>query len=310
MATDMSWLKQLDGALRGDHPALRVGDLPYELTVDVFSAAMPHRLAVVSPTAEERLNGLYEYNIELVTAFPPEVYQPAVFGQNASILLRTPGHDGRIVKGIISALQACGVADRGLGKGLFRYVATLVPRLWLWTQRKRTRVSQDKSVVDVATEMLKADKIRFKVKLRDEGKEYPKQPLFYQRDETEFDFFTRIRWANQVDASGRCSELSISDPGNNEKVTIHSAKDLNVDAAHSRAESIGADVTLAIAGNSSKHITGNLSRRIDGTRATRTAPVRHKAIWSEETAESRQLRASPRLGLLTATPELVELGSF
>jgi uncharacterized protein involved in type VI secretion and phage assembly len=192
MATDMSWLKQLDGALRGDHPALRVGDLPYELTVDVFSAAMPHRLAVVSLTAEERLNGLYEYNIELVTAFPPEVFQPALFGQNASLLLRTPGHDGRVVKGLISALQACGVADRGLGKGLFRYVATLVPRLWLWTQRKRNRVFQDKSVVDVATEMLKADKLHFKVKLRDEGKEYPKQPLFYQRDETDFDFFTRI----------------------------------------------------------------------------------------------------------------------
>src|SRR5512143_575967 len=183
LGAGMDWVKKLEGAMGGDHPALRRGNLPLELWLTTLP---PHRIAVVSVQGREAVNENYQYDVELVTPFPPEIFQLAAFGQSAKLLMRTPGHDARVVWGTVATLEVCGVADRGLGKNLFRYVLTLVPPIWLWTQRRRNRVFQHKSVIEVVKSMLGADKIHHKLRLA-EG-EYPKRPLYYQRDETDYDF--------------------------------------------------------------------------------------------------------------------------
>ena len=187
LGASMDWVKKLEGALGGDHPALRRGKLPLELSIYAF---MPHRIAVVSVQGREAVNETYQYDVEVVTPFPPEIFQLAAFGRSAKLLLRTPDHDARAIGGTVAALEVCGVADRGLGKDLFRYVLTIVPPMWTWTQRRSNRVFQHQSVIEVVTSMLAADKIHHRFRLID--KEYPKRPLFYQRDETDYEFFKRI----------------------------------------------------------------------------------------------------------------------
>src|SRR5215468_6943015 len=113
-----AWVEMLEGAMSGaQHPALRTSG-PYALVVPAF---MPDRIAVVAIRGREAVNELYEYDVEVVSPFPPEIIQPAIFGASASLLMRTPKHDARAVQGLVVALSCSGVADRGLGKGLFRY---------------------------------------------------------------------------------------------------------------------------------------------------------------------------------------------
>lgn len=182
-----AWLQQLDSALRGEHPALRHGNVPLEIHLEALPGK---RVAVVGLSGKEALNEPYEYAVEVVTPFPPEVFQPAVFGLSASLLLRTPERDGRVIQGIVSTLSMEGVAERGLGKGLFRYVVTIVPRLWLWSQRRRNRVFQNKSLPELVKQLFKADGIDCELRLVE--RQYPKRPLYYQREETDLEFLQRV----------------------------------------------------------------------------------------------------------------------
>ena len=188
-AAGFTWLKQLEGALAGDHPALRKGNLPLELHATTLPG---NRMAVVSVRAHEEVNGLYQYDVEVVTPLPPEAFQPALFGLSASLLMRTPEHDARVIQGIVGTLEICGLADRGLGKNLFRYVVTLVPPMWLWTQRRRNRVFQNKTLPDLIEQLLKEDKIVYDLRLDGEEYKHKARPLYYQRDETDYAFFKRI----------------------------------------------------------------------------------------------------------------------
>jgi len=188
-SSSFTWLKQLEGALAGEHPALRKGNLPLEFHARTLPG---NRVAVVGVRGHEEVNGLYQYDVELVTPLPPEALQPALFGLGASLLMRTPEHDARVIQGIVGALEICGVADRGLGKNLFRYVVTLVPPMWLWTQRRRNRVFQNKTLPDLIEQLLKEDKIVYDLRLDPEEYKDRARALYYQRDETDYAFFKRI----------------------------------------------------------------------------------------------------------------------
>ena len=187
MAGSFGWMQQLEGALKGDHRALRKGKLPLEFHASTLPG---NRVAVVGAEGYERVNETYRYDVELVSPLPPEVVQPALFGMSASLLMRTPEHDGRLISGLVATLEVAGTADRGLGKDLFRYIVTIVPPLWLWTQRRRNRVFQDKTLPELMKQLLEAEKIDYRFKL--DLEKYPKRALYYQRDETDYEFFKRV----------------------------------------------------------------------------------------------------------------------
>ena len=187
MAFNFGWMQQLEDALKGEHPALRKGKLPLEFHAPTLPG---NKVAVVGAEGHERVNETYRYDVEVVTPLPPEAFQPALFGMSASLLMRTPEHDGRLIQGLVATLEVAGIADRGLGKDLFRYIVTLVPPLWLWTQRRRNRVFQDKTLPELMKQLLEAEKIDYRFKL--DLEKYPKRALYYQRDETDYEFFQRV----------------------------------------------------------------------------------------------------------------------
>ncbi len=78
--------------------------------------------------------------------------------------------------------------DRDLGEST--YALSIVPLMWLLTQRTDFRVFQHKSVPDIVDEILKEWKIEPEWKI--ERKDYPKLNYKVQYGETDYDFVRRI----------------------------------------------------------------------------------------------------------------------
>ena len=92
-------------------------------------------------TVSERMSSLFE--ISLVATSPnDDIDFESVVGQPMSVKLRVGvlPHQERTWTGVCSLLQQVAVEDRGLST----YQVTLVPNLWLLTQRRNPRTFQHK----------------------------------------------------------------------------------------------------------------------------------------------------------------------
>ena len=99
----------------------------------------------------ERMSNLFEISLVAVSENADIDFEAAV-GQPMSFRLRLGSlpHQERLWTGICNQLQQVGVEDHGLST----YQLTLVPTLWLLTQRKNHRMFQLKSELDIALQLL------------------------------------------------------------------------------------------------------------------------------------------------------------
>ncbi len=137
-------------------------------------------------TATERISSLFE--ISLVATSPnDDIDFEAVVGQPMSFKLRAgilPSQE-RSWSGVCSQLQQVGVEDRGLST----YQITLVPTLWLLTQRRNHRMFQLKSEVEIVTQILGEWGITPTQRL---SGTYKKRKYRVQYAETDFAFVNRM----------------------------------------------------------------------------------------------------------------------
>ncbi|MCL2722912.1 MAG: contractile injection system protein, VgrG/Pvc8 family, partial [Polyangiaceae bacterium] len=134
---------------------------PFELAAGPF---VNRELRVVSFHGEERVNDIFSYDVTFATDIRPETLYPAVDGNPACLSIKAPGHEPRIIQGIVVAFEPLG---RRIGtpyddeQPLLAYNLTIVPRLWLLKNQRRNRAFQDRTPRQIIEEVLADSGIQF-----------------------------------------------------------------------------------------------------------------------------------------------------
>jgi type VI secretion system secreted protein VgrG len=131
---------------------------------------------------DEEMNTCFSVSL-LVHAANPDVDFDAMLGQDASFTMM--GKSPRTWKGIVSHVQQEHAEEHGLST----YRLTLVPRLWLLTQRRNHRIFQQLSEVEIVQKILGEWGIVPTNKL---GGQYKKRKYKVQYGETDFNFVSRM----------------------------------------------------------------------------------------------------------------------
>ncbi|WP_454824777.1 contractile injection system protein, VgrG/Pvc8 family [Paraburkholderia xenovorans] len=175
------------------------------------SSAVPVRLRNT-----EALGKLYRYTLDMVTTYSPSVSRldpngqvvPAkLLGEKMTISVEFDGK-GRSVTGIASYGSAAnaGVGVRkisgiiskaeltGADERHLYYRLIVRPTLWLTTRNSRSRIFQNKSVLDITVDVLRDYPVVYDMracafKLEDG---YPRRDFVRQMWESDFDFLTRL----------------------------------------------------------------------------------------------------------------------
>jgi type VI secretion system secreted protein VgrG len=163
---------------------------PFELRAGPFMAG---ELRVLSLRGRERVNDAYRYEVTFATEVPPDLVPTALFGTPACLAIKAPGFDPHVIQGLTSSVEALGGVPGEQGGKRRRFRLEIVPKLWLLKRRRKNRIFQNKSVVEIAQTLLDGIKIADKeCHWRIHAADYPKLPFVYQRAESDYDFFRRI----------------------------------------------------------------------------------------------------------------------
>ncbi|MGK3967641.1 type VI secretion system Vgr family protein [Sorangium sp. So ce118] len=130
----------------------------------------------------ERMSSLFEVQVVAVSD-NPDIDFEAVIGQPMTFTAHA--NRTRIWSGLCSHLQQVAVEERHLST----YELTLVPRLWLATQRRNHRMFQHKSEVDIALQLLGEWGISPTRRL---ASEYKKRKYRVQYGESDYTFISRM----------------------------------------------------------------------------------------------------------------------
>ncbi|WP_438017126.1 type VI secretion system tip protein TssI/VgrG [Sorangium sp. So ce315] len=130
----------------------------------------------------ERMSSLFEVKLVAVSD-NPDIDFEAVIGQPMTFTAHA--NRTRIWSGLCSHLQQVAVEERHLST----YELTLVPRLWLATQRRNYRMFQHKSEVDIVLQLLGEWGISPTRRL---ASEYKKRKYRVQYGESDYTFISRM----------------------------------------------------------------------------------------------------------------------
>jgi type VI secretion system secreted protein VgrG len=147
------------------------------------------RFQVRAFTVTEAISTLFRAQIDAVHP-SPSVDFDAIVGQPARLVVAIDSEGGppRLWSGIVSHLEL--VRALPDDEGLCSYSVTLVPRLWLLTQRRNYRVFQFQSEVDIAVTLLEEWGIEHEVRL--DRKSYKPRKYKVQYAETDYEFLYRV----------------------------------------------------------------------------------------------------------------------
>ena len=146
-------------------------------------------LSVRKFSVEESLSGLF--SVKVAARSPNEdidlesiVGKPALFRVVSGVAW---AHlDTRVWTGVVSEMELTRVEPSGLST----YELTIVPNLWLLTQRQDYRLFQHQSIPEIVGKLL--DEWRIRHQLRIEADKYPKLELRIQYGESDFAFVSRL----------------------------------------------------------------------------------------------------------------------
>ncbi|KYF86399.1 hypothetical protein BE20_29220 [Sorangium cellulosum] len=159
--------------------ASRIGGKNLEVEV-----ASGDALDVRNFSVQERLSSLFEVNLVAVSD-NASIDFDAVVGQPARFTLRAGAHD-RSWSGLCNHLEQVRVEPGGLST----YQLTVVPTMWLLTQRKNYRMFQHTSEPDIALKVLQEWGIEPEVRI--DGGAYKKRKYRVQYAESDFAFVSRM----------------------------------------------------------------------------------------------------------------------
>lgn len=148
----------------------------------VVEGAAGAGLDVRSFHVTDRMSGLFEARIVAVSPDPDLDFE-AVVGQPMGFTIH--GRQRRSFSGVCSDLRQIAVEERGLST----YELTLVPELWLCTQRRNYRIFQQMSEIDIALKVLGEWGISPALKL---SGAFKKRKYRVQYGESDYSFVSRM----------------------------------------------------------------------------------------------------------------------
>ncbi len=135
-------------------------------------------------TADERVSGLFSYDVTLVSSSSALDFE-AILGAPVTITLDRIGDRKRHFHGIVGRF-----AQGGSRAGKHFYRATIRPSLWLLTHSEENRIHQAKTVPEIVMEVLDEHGIS---DVRNElMSSYPPREYCVQYRESAFDFISRL----------------------------------------------------------------------------------------------------------------------
>ncbi|RPI70522.1 MAG: type VI secretion system tip protein VgrG, partial [Desulfobacteraceae bacterium] len=145
---------------------------------------------------QEYISQPFSFDLELVSE-NKDISFGDIIGKEVTVTIRSKGSldnikDIRYIHGIIarffqSTKPATKTADNSL---FYHYEATLVPYLWLLTQRMNSRIFQKKSVPDIVRKIIEEKQfIKYKFELQGNNLE---REYCVQYQETDFNFISRL----------------------------------------------------------------------------------------------------------------------
>lgn len=141
-------------------------------------------------TGTEEISSLYSFNIELLhdegdeRTFEPKFIDPtSILGQAVAVEIDQRDGTTRALSGMVNYFS-----QRQRDKRFTYYQATIVPYVWILTQRRQSRIFQHKSVPDILKEVF----INFDVSYEVQEGKYKPRNYCTQYQETDFDFASRL----------------------------------------------------------------------------------------------------------------------
>jgi type VI secretion system secreted protein VgrG len=143
--------------------------------------------------AREAISELYRFEVELMTQNRTNVAFDQLLGRPATITLRDENGEKRYFSGIVCSLEQAEnmiVARDGKDHEFTSFRMSLVPRLWLLSRRRRSRIFQRKNVTEILSEVLAECQPSFEL----DSTRTSFQPRDYcvQYRETDLDFAMRL----------------------------------------------------------------------------------------------------------------------
>ncbi|GLR74563.1 type VI secretion system tip protein TssI/VgrG [Aliivibrio sifiae] len=144
-----------------------------------------HEFRVESFNVVEEVSQPFKVTLSLLS-LNPDIEFDVLSRKPALLTVLGQGMDvGRLFHGVVHEVRYLGE-----GRRFSRYQITLVPQLWFLTQRQDCRIFQDKSIVDILTEVLDSASVtdyRFEL-----FNSYPNQDYLLQYRETDSHFVQRL----------------------------------------------------------------------------------------------------------------------
>ncbi|HZO15178.1 MAG TPA: type VI secretion system tip protein TssI/VgrG [Polyangiaceae bacterium] len=161
------------------------------LTARDLESDTPSRFDVRSFVVSEAMSTLFRVRIK-ARHVSPSLDFDAIVGKPAHFFIAEQGINSfdtsRVWSGIINELEL--VRSLPDGEGLCSYELSLVPTLWLLTQRRNYRIFQYESEVDIALALLDEWKVPYELRL--DPKAYKKRKYKVQYAETDYEFLYRV----------------------------------------------------------------------------------------------------------------------
>src|SRR5262245_44468021 len=114
-------------------PFLPANEAEFLFQCDPYGSA----LEVLAWTGTERLSHPFRVTIDLVAPWSRTIEAEALLGKPAHLVVRRPDGGERVIHGIVSRFAS---GSRDVGPDRRAYRATLVPKLWLLGQVRRSRI--------------------------------------------------------------------------------------------------------------------------------------------------------------------------
>src|SRR5215472_5955080 len=160
----------------------------------IIKTALPDSTFVVmSIEAREAISEVYRFEVDLMTENRDSVAFDRLLGQDASVALRRESGSVRHFSGIVCAVRQGEnmiVAQDGRPHEYTRFRISIVPKLWLLAQQRRSRIFQHVTVPDILKTVLQETNVEFQLDAA--------QNTFNERDycvqyrETDLNFALRL----------------------------------------------------------------------------------------------------------------------
>lgn len=142
-------------------------------------------LRVLRFRGTEGISQLFRFDLELAST-DPDVDFDAVVGEKAKLTWSLASGE-RHIHGIVSRFE-----QTGKGRNLTYYAARLVPRVWLLTQRRQSRIYQNLTTTDVLKQALKDGGLASDMAAISCNRSLKPRKYCVQYRESDFDFVSRL----------------------------------------------------------------------------------------------------------------------